>query len=102
MITSQEIESIGWKHFATSTNGGSKVFGKDDRYIMKSNVDNFIYKKDNNEKLNEIIIQEVEIKKDVDFSRDLGPNPIFNEIDLYVGEPVDLEELKEIIKKLGI
>ena len=28
MVTTKEIESLGWEHYATSANGGSKSFKK--------------------------------------------------------------------------
>lgn len=42
MITTSDLESLGWKHISTMKNGGSKLFQKGD-YKIVSHADNFIY-----------------------------------------------------------
>lgn len=93
MITTEDIESIGWKHRATTANGGSKMFVKDlepsvmSPFVIQNNSDNFIYKQNNDKRLNEIEIQEI-------------VNLRF--VTRYKGEPKNLEELKNELKKLGL
>lgn len=43
MVTTDQIESLGWKHKATARNGGSKVFAKG-LFTLYSHADNFTYK----------------------------------------------------------
>ena len=45
MVTTQEIESLGWSLEGTYRNGGSKGF-KLNNYHLTSHADNFISKKD--------------------------------------------------------
>jgi methyl coenzyme M reductase beta subunit len=45
MITTEEIESLGWKFYSTARNGGSKGFCKGN-YMILSHADNFISKKE--------------------------------------------------------
>lgn len=45
MVTTQEIESLGWSLVGTYRNGGSKGF-KLNNYHLTSHADNFISKKD--------------------------------------------------------
>ena len=41
MVTTKEIESLGWEHYAKSANGGSKSFKKG-LFTIYSHADNFL------------------------------------------------------------
>lgn len=98
MITKQDIESIGnWTHRSTYSNGGTKTFVFGDGktlpvYTLKYNGDNFIYKQDNDVRLNEIKIKVLKSfeKIDGDWKSE--------EETLYEGKPKNLEELKNELK----
>ena len=55
MITTKDLESLGWKHRATAKNGGSKLFHKGD-YKILSHADNFIYERKKSTEYEEITI----------------------------------------------
>lgn len=96
MITTKDIESLGWEHYGTCRNGGSKTFKKDlpsGRIISITNhSDNFIYAKSDPDKLVEIEIREVEIKE--------GKPQGMKEI--WKGMPFEINHFKAILKELGI
>jgi len=88
MISTQEIIDLGWKHFGTMRNGGTKSFTDSTKtYLIDSNADNFIYKRNNSSKLSEIRIRKIE-------------NRQF--IDLFLGELNTIDELKNVLIKLNI
>jgi len=87
MITKQEIESLGWKHYATASNGGSMQFQKNKIYSLQYNGENLIFKRKNDAQLKEIAISKVENKEFVP---------------LYKGKPKNIEELKKVLSKLKI
>lgn len=87
MITTKDLESLGWKVRATAKNGGSKSFSKDKRdYTIWSNADNFIMKNRNSPEFQEIIINKVESRKSVE---------------IWKGIPKDIQDLKRILVETG-
>lgn len=46
MVSTKEIESLGWKHASTAKNGGSKTFYLNN-FTLFSHADNFILKNNN-------------------------------------------------------
>jgi hypothetical protein len=56
MITTEDLESLGWKHKSTAKNGGSKLFYKGE-YSIFSHSDNFIMKRRNSPEYYEITIR---------------------------------------------
>jgi len=58
MITTKDLESLGWKYGATAQNGGSKVFYKGE-YSIYSHSDNFIMKSRNSPEYYEISIKKI-------------------------------------------
>ena len=86
MVTTQEIESIGFKHVGSSKNGGSKLFTDETKtIILKSNADNFILKNKEDKELEEIIISKIE---NIEFKT------------IYKGYPKNLKSLKKILEKI--
>jgi hypothetical protein len=104
MITSDDLEHLGWHHVGTSANGGSKEFcnrGRDQQnilpiYLMRYNGDNFIMKKNNDPKLTEITIKEIVINHDAADMKDK-----FKKVIHYTGYPT-LDELQNEINKLKL
>lgn len=87
MVTTQDIIDLGWKHVMTSSNGGTKGFqrGKE-LFVIEGSADNFIYKRDNDPRISEIVIKTVD-KNTHKF------------IDLYTGSPETKQELSELIEQ---
>jgi hypothetical protein len=56
MITTKDLESLGWVKKATAKNGGSKLFTKGEYFTIWSNADNFILAE-----LNQQIIYKIKI-----------------------------------------
>jgi len=56
MITTKDLESLGWKHRSTAKNGGSKSFKKGE-YI--SHADNFIMERKKSPEYEEIAIRKI-------------------------------------------
>jgi methyl coenzyme M reductase beta subunit len=79
MITTKEIESLGWEFFSTARNGGSKGFTKGD-YMILSHADNFLTKKE------DITITKIDTTKRV----------------VWEGVPKDLYDLKKILVENNI
>ena len=65
-LTSVQIESIGWKHYGTARNGGSKIFSFDKRFTLEFHGDNFYKVQNQSADLNNIEIQEISINWDYD------------------------------------
>lgn len=87
MITTKDLESLGWKKIATAKNGGSKLFSKDgNNYTIWSNADNFIMKNRNSPHFEVIIINKVESRKSVE---------------IWKGIPKDIQDLKLILVETG-
>lgn len=88
MITTKDIQNIGWKHYGTYGNGGSKKFMKGKYpFAIINNSDNFIYKQSKDIRLHEIEIKELINMKFVT---------------RYKGIPSDIKELKRKLLELGI
>jgi hypothetical protein len=64
MITQKQIENLGFNLVGISANGGSKSFMKngENLKVLKFHGDNYIYKQENNEKLNEISFEKIDEK----------------------------------------
>ena len=93
MVTTAEIQSLGWEHFAIASNGGSKKFKKyvgNRIFILISHADNFLYKQQGPYK---------EIYKEIIINEMLNWQEFPN---LYKGKPKDINELKRIMGELGI
>jgi hypothetical protein len=97
MITTKDLESLGWKHRATMKNGGSKLFSKSvdytERiktqtffYAIQSNADNFIMKGRNSPKFEEITINKVGDRKSTE---------------IWKGVPKDIQDLKRVLVETG-
>jgi hypothetical protein len=98
MITTKDLESLGWKHSSTATNGGTKLFmkglytEKDRPYInyyqyhIFSNADNSIMKNRNSPDYEKITINKV------------GPG---KSTEIWVGIPKDIQDLKRILVETG-
>lgn len=101
MVTTKEIESLGWEHYATSSNGGSKSFKKG-LFTIYSNAENFIthdrdtiiiskYYRDSGgpnirqlfnggiETIQELISKLIEVGADIELCRDHKINMILNQ-----------------------
>ena len=83
MITTKDLESLGWKHRATMKNGGSKLFQKGD-YKIVSHADNFIMKRKDSPEYQEITITKV---GDI--------------VETWHGTPKDIGDLKRILVETG-
>ena len=83
MITTKDLESLGWKQRATMKNGGSKLFQKGD-YKILSHADNFIYQRKNTPEYEEITITKV---SDI--------------VETWHGIPKDIQDLKRILVETG-
>lgn len=98
MVTTKDIESLGWEHYGTMSDGGSKVFSRPNmsvngRYIRITNhADNFIYEKNDPDKLVEIEIDEVLMKD----GKVQAPKRIWK------GMPFDVNHFKAILIELKI
>lgn len=89
-MSSEDIESLGWKEWGAARNGGTLIYGwKDGLTVLHYNGDNFIYKKDNLKMLDIIEIKRI-VKKDLTF--DL----------LYRGSCYTREELATLMESLKI
>ena len=82
MITTKDLESLGWKVRSTAKNGGSKIFSKSVDYTIWSNSDNFIMKGKNSPEFEEIIINKVGDRKSTE---------------IWKGVPKDIQDLKRIL-----
>ena len=82
MITTEEIESLGWKFYSTARNGGSKGFCKGN-YMILSHADNFISKKE------DIKITKIDINNR-------------SKLIVWVGIPKDLYDLKKVLVENNI
>ncbi len=80
MITTEQLESMGWVHKATAKNGGSKQFQKGN-FAIFSHADNFL--KDVSKK-SEITLSETKPMKTVE---------------LFVGNIDTVDELIEVLVK---
>ena len=96
MITTSDIESLGYEEKMVSANGGSKGFVKmyDDLcIIIHSNADNFFYKNENDIRLSEVKIEILYKKWILDKNNKKMPNIIQK----YLGSPDTIDELRPII-----
>jgi hypothetical protein len=91
MITTKDLESLGWKHRSTAKNGGSKTFHKGE-YTIWSNADNFIMKRKNSPEYEEIKISH--------YSQDIY-NVSRKVKDIWKGVPKDIQDLKRILVETG-
>lgn len=62
MITTKDLESLGWVNKATATNGGSKLFTKGEYFTIWSNADNFIMERRKSTEFEEITINKIQAK----------------------------------------
>jgi hypothetical protein len=85
MITTKDLESLGWKYGATAKNGGSKVFYKGE-YSIYSHSDNFIMKSRNSPEYYEITINKFMSPKSTE---------------IWIGIPKDIQDLKRILVETG-
>lgn len=83
MITTNDLESLGWKYRVTMKNGGSKLFHKGN-YKIVSNADNFIYERRKSSEYEEITIRKI---GDID--------------ETWQGIPKDIQDLKRILVETG-
>lgn len=72
MITTKDLESLGWKHITTARNGGTKAFTKKGCMFI-------IFSHKNSE---EILINKIETRKSTEF---------------WIGIPKDIQDLKRIL-----
>jgi hypothetical protein len=86
MITTKDLESLGWKVRSIATNGGSKLFSKSVDYTIWSNADNFIMKGKNSPEFEEIIINKVGDRKSTE---------------IWKGVPKDIQDLKRVLVETG-
>jgi hypothetical protein len=84
MITTKDLESLGWKVRSIAKNGGSKLFQKGD-YKIVSHADNFIYERKKSSEYEEIIITKV---------GDIAAT--------WHGNPKDIQHLKRILVETGV
>jgi hypothetical protein len=87
MITTEDLESLGWKVRSIVKNGGSKLFSKSVGYTIWSNADNFIMKERNSPEFEEIIINKVGDRKSTE---------------IWKGVPKDIQDLKRILVETGV
>jgi hypothetical protein len=87
MITTKDLESLGWKHKSTAKNGGSKLFYKGE-YSIFNHADNFLMRLVFSTKSNfeEIIINKVGDRKSTE---------------IWKGIPKDIQDLKRILVETG-
>jgi len=83
MITTEDLESLGWKHKSTAKNGGSKLFYKGE-YSIFSHSDNFIMKRRNSPEYYEITIRKWT-----------------EAVECWHGSPKDIQDLKRILVETG-
>lgn len=102
MITTKEIESLGWKHKATAKNGGSKLFELNS-FTLFSHADNFIHKNKEQCTLSVIHWNALDYKnvKSVIYEGDIST--LQDLIDLMVRFNVDVQltrdtKIEEIVK----
>jgi hypothetical protein len=86
MITTKDLESLGWRVRSIATNGGSKLFSKSVDYTIWSNADNFIMKGKNSPEFEEIIINKVGDRKSTE---------------IWKGVPKDIQDLKRVLVETG-
>jgi len=86
MITTKDLESLGWKPRAIAKNGGSKLFSKNGDYTIWSNADNFIMTKRNSPEFEQIIISKIGDTNLVTSGR--------KSIEIWKGIPKDIQDLK--------
>ncbi len=95
-MTKEDIESLGWKCVAIARNGGTLEFAwSDQSTLLEYNGDNFIFKKNNPEKLNFIYIKKLNLKK-------LLKEKKLEFKDLYQGDVSDILVLKNIMLDLNL
>lgn len=89
MVTTQEIESLGWRHRATAKNGGSKLFELND-FTLFSHSDNFLKKLDKDSiKLSTYHWNAIDYKKDIKVIFDGPISSVEELIELMVRFNVD-------------
>ena len=86
MITTKDLESLGWRVRSIAKNGGSKLFSKSVDYTIWSNADNFIMKGKNSPEFEEIIINKVGDRKSTE---------------IWKGVPKDIQDLKRVLVETG-
>ena len=87
MITTKDLESLGWKKIATMKNGGSKVFIKTFRFFIISHADNFIMEKKQSPEYEKIRINKVGNYREPEL--------------IWKGIPKDIQDLKRILVETG-
>ena len=92
MITTKDLESIGWKVICIYKNGGSKSFTKDKNHTICiwSNADNFIMKKRNSPEFEQLVINKVE-----------STQGTVKSVEIWKGIPKDIQDLKRILVEKG-
>jgi hypothetical protein len=95
MITTKDLESLGWKVRSIAKNGGSKLFSKSVDYTIQSNADNFIMKGRNSPEFEEIIINKVGDRKSTEIWKGV-PKDIQDLIRILVETGADMEWLPEL------
>ena len=88
MVTTQEIESLGWSHKATAKNGGSKLFEMNG-FTLFNHADNFLKK----ESKDEITISQI-VWNALDYKN--------NKKELFNGSILDRNELEQLMVKFNI
>jgi len=83
MITTKDLESLGWKHKSTAKNGGSKLFYKGE-YSIFNHADNFLMKSKPDF---EVIV--------------INKNEIGKSTEIWKGIPKDIQDLKRILVETG-
>ena len=86
MITTKDLESLGWRVRSIAKNGGSKLFSKSVDYTIWSNADNFIMKGKKSPEFEEIIINKVGDRKSTE---------------IWKGVPKDIQDLKRVLVETG-
>jgi len=90
MITTKDLESLGWDFNIILRNGGSKLFHKGDskkEYYILSHVDNLIMKSNNFPDYYEITIRKINESAEL--------------VDCWQGSPKDIQDLKRILVETG-
>lgn len=83
MITTKDLESLGWEHKSTAKNGGSKLFYKGE-YSIFSHADNFLMK--SKPEFEKIKINKIDLRKSTE---------------IWEGIPKDIQDLKRILVETG-
>lgn len=88
-LTKEQIESEGWHHAATASDGGTMIFGRDKYFTLSYHGENGYYKAHKPELLTRITVSKINSE---DLSRDT----------LFQGEIKSINEFKTLMKWLNI